>query len=81
MNEMTRKLQKQIRSRCFGGPMPRKVLRPLKQGKLSSGFKKRMILESVPTKNWKPYENEEQFDPNAENLAIFKENEKEYEDA
>ena len=35
-----------------------------------------MILESVPTKNWKPYENEEQFDPNAENLAIFKENDK-----
>ena len=40
-----------------------------------------MILESVPTKNWKTYENEEQFDPNAENLAIFKEMIKEYEDA
>ena len=35
-----------------------------------------MILESVPTKNWKPYKNEEQFDQNAENLAIFKENDK-----
>ena len=29
----------QSRIQLFGGPMPRKVLRPLKQGKLSSGFK------------------------------------------
>ena len=56
--------------------MPRKVLRPLKQGKLSSGFKNRMIWESVQTKNWKNYENEKQFARNAENLAIFKENDK-----
>ena len=40
----------QSRIQLFGGPMPRKILRPLKQGKLSCGFKKRMILESVPTK-------------------------------
>ena len=33
-----------------------------------------MIWESVQTKNWKNYENEKQFAWNAENLAIFNEN-------
>ena len=60
--------------------MPRKVLRPLKQGKLSSGFEKKNDLGKRTNKNWKYYENEKQFVRNAENLAIFKENEKEYED-
>ena len=40
------------------------------------GFKKRLIWESVQTKKWKNYENEKQFARNAENLAIFKENDK-----
>ena len=35
-----------------------------------------MIWESVQTKNWKNYENEKQFAWNAENLVIFKENDK-----
>ena len=35
-----------------------------------------MIWESVQTKNRKTYENEKQFAWNAENLAIFKENDK-----
>ena len=41
-----------------------------------AALKKRMIWESVQTKNWKNYENEKQFAWNAENLAIFKENDK-----
>ena len=35
-----------------------------------------MILESVQTKSWKNHENEKQFAWNAENFAIFKENDK-----
>ena len=41
-----------------------------------AALKKRMIWESVQTKNWKSYENKKQFAWNAENLAIFKENDK-----
>ena len=35
-----------------------------------------MIWKGVLTKNWKTYENEEQFARNAENLTNIKENDK-----
>ena len=54
---------------------------PCNRASFLATLKKEWFGKAYNKKNWKKYENEKQFVRNAENLAIFKENEKEYEDA